>query len=90
VIEAGFVSPDGYTVELHGTEASLTFRDGVLRVAGEERPVPPDAEDAFTRWIDAIGGGAPLTDNLDRAVELTRLVVAANAAAASGRAQAYP
>ena len=84
VIEAGFVSADGYTVELHGTEASLTYRDGVLRVAGEERDVPPDADDAFARWIDAIGGGEPMTDNLDRAVELTRLVVAANAAARQG------
>ena len=38
VIEAGFVSADGYTVELYGTEASLTYAGDVLRVATTSTP----------------------------------------------------
>ena len=42
------------------------------------------ALDAYDRWVTAIRTGVEETDNLDRAVELTRLVVAANEAAGSG------
>ena len=84
VIETGFVSPGPYTVELHGTEGVLHHvAPGPLRVysGGEwtERPVPADAEDAFTRWVGHIRAGTRADDNLARAVELTRLVAAANA-----------
>ena len=52
-------------------------------------PVPADAPDAYDRWVAAIRTGVEETDNLDRAVELTRLVVAANEAAASGTVVDY-
>ena len=54
----------------------------------EHPPGPADADDAFTRWVGHIRSGTRADDNLERAVELTRLVVAANASAASGRAVA--
>jgi 1,5-anhydro-D-fructose reductase (1,5-anhydro-D-mannitol-forming) len=84
VIEAGFVSPGGFSIELHGTENSLVYADGVLRVAGAERPVPDDGEDAFGQWVRHIRDGTRADDNLARATDLTRLVVAANEAARTG------
>ena len=93
-IETGFVSPGPFTIELHGTDGVLHYMDppGVLRVyaggAWSTRPVPPDADDAFAQWVAHLRAGTRADDNLARAVELTRLVVAANEAAASGRAVA--
>ena len=94
VIETGFVSADPYAIELHGSAGLLHYIEppGVLRIfAGGEwrsRPVPTDADDAFARWVGHIRAGTRADDDLARAVELTRLVAAANAAAASGRAVA--
>ena len=96
VIEAGFVSAAPFTIELHGTDASLLYSDadGALRVSGgegwTELPVPADGEDAFAQWVGHIRAGTRADDNLARAAELTRLVVAANEAAATGRTVAYP
>jgi 1,5-anhydro-D-fructose reductase (1,5-anhydro-D-mannitol-forming) len=93
-IETGFVSPGPFIVELHGTQGVLYYADppGVLRVfdgAGwSSRPMPPDGEDAFAQWVGHIRDGTRADDNLARSLELTRLVVAANEAAASGRAVA--
>ena len=97
VIEAGFVSANPFTIEVFGTDGSLLFSDAtgdVLLSDGRGQgwhavPVPVDAPDAYARWVRAIRTGVQETDNLDRAVELTRLVVAANAAAGSGRAIDY-
>ena len=91
-IETGFVSRGPFTIELHGTEGTLYYADppGVVRVydgaAWSSRPVPPDAEDAFAQWVGHMRHGTRADDNLARALELTRLVVAANESAASGRA----
>ena len=97
VIEAGFVSSNPFTIEVFGTEGSLTFSDAtrellVSDAKGEDWhavPVPADAPDAYDRWVTAIRTGVEETENLDRAVELTRLVVAANEAAGSGTVIAY-
>ncbi len=48
-----------------------------------ELPVPDDAPDAFARWVAHAQDGTRADDNLARAIELTRLVAAANAAAAA-------
>lgn len=93
VIEAGFVSSNPFTIEVFGTAGSLTFSDatGELLVSDVKGrnwhavPIPADADDAYARWVTAIRTGVEETENLDRAVELTRLVVAANAAAASNQ-----
>lgn len=88
VVEAGFVSDDPFTVDVHGTAASVHWtQDGsrlTLRRDGEvlELPVPADAPDPFARWVAHAAAGTQATENLHRATELTRLVVAANRAAA--------
>jgi 1,5-anhydro-D-fructose reductase (1,5-anhydro-D-mannitol-forming) len=97
VIEAGFVSANPFTVEVFGTDGSLTYSDatGELLLSDAKgrtwhaAPVPADAPDAYDRWLTAIATGAEDTDNLERAVELTRLVVAANEAARTGTAIDY-
>ncbi|WP_239063031.1 Gfo/Idh/MocA family oxidoreductase [Streptomyces sp. SID13031] len=91
VIEAGFASPNPFTIEIFGTDGSLTYTDegNVLRVAGKQLPVPEHSLDPFGQWVDHITEGTRADDNLARAVELTRLVVAANEAAEQGQAIAY-
>jgi predicted dehydrogenase len=96
VAEASFVTTPGASAfEVRGTAGSLLFgfgreeligKGGVL---GEEWTVVP-LETApaapFDLWVDAITGGADVAGNQLAAVELTRFVVAANEAAAAGRA----
>jgi predicted dehydrogenase len=92
VVETGFLSSDPFSIEIHGTSASIAYEstDRQLRIRNsgsdswEARPVPPDEEDAFGRWVTHIRDRTRADDNLTRAVELTRLVAAANSAAASG------
>ncbi|MEU4291274.1 Gfo/Idh/MocA family oxidoreductase [Kribbella sp. NPDC026596] len=91
VIEAGFASQNPFTIELFGTEGTLTYTDAgnVLTVNGEQSPVPEHGKDPFAQWVDHINDGTRADENIARAVELTRLVVAANDAADAGRAIAY-
>jgi predicted dehydrogenase len=98
VIEAGFVSDDKFTIEVAGTEGWLRYHqpDGVLRAAGRafgESPqtlaIAADEPSVFSQWVSHIRDGTRADDNIARAVELTRLVVAANAAAATGTTIAY-
>ena len=83
VIEAGFASPNPFTIEILGTDAGLTYTDAgnILTVAGQQVAVPEHGKDPFAQWVDHINDGTRADDNLSRAVELTRLVVAANEAA---------
>jgi 1,5-anhydro-D-fructose reductase (1,5-anhydro-D-mannitol-forming) len=86
VVEAGFVSDEPFVVELHGTDGSLHYssRDGLRVDEGSgwvSEPVPPDDEDAFGQWVQHIRAGTRADDNVARAVELTRLVEAANSSA---------
>ena len=98
VIETGFLSRDPFTIEMHGTRASLAYDStgNLLQVRGagldawESLSVPPDEADAFSRWVTHIRDGGRADDNLSRAVELSRLVSAANTAAATGRTVHYP
>ena len=97
VIEAGFSSRNPFTIEIFGTEGSLTYtEDGnLLKVSGaafgdeNQLPVPEHSKDPFAQWVDHITEGTRADDNLARAVELTRLVEAANQAATEGRTIAY-
>jgi predicted dehydrogenase len=91
VIEAGFASRNPFTIELFGTEGTLTYTDdgNVLKVGDEQLAVPEHNQDAFGQWVDHITEGTRADDNISRAVELTRLVVAANEAAETGRSIAY-
>jgi 1,5-anhydro-D-fructose reductase (1,5-anhydro-D-mannitol-forming) len=101
VVEAGFVSDDKFTIEVMGTDGWVSYRhvDGVVRAGGDafgaaaEAPVTlsmrDDLPSPFDQWVGHILDGSRADDNLARAVELTRLVVAANEAAASGVAVEY-
>jgi predicted dehydrogenase len=91
VIEAGFASNNPFTIELFGTDGTLTYTDAgnVLTVNGEQLPVPEHSQDAFAQWVDHINNGTRADENIARAIELTRLVVAANEAAKTGSAIAY-
>jgi predicted dehydrogenase len=91
VVEAGFASSNPFTIEIFGTEGSLTYTDAgnTLLVGDEQLPVPDHGKDPFAQWVDHINQGMRADDNLSRAVELTRFVVAANQAAAEGRTISY-
>jgi 1,5-anhydro-D-fructose reductase (1,5-anhydro-D-mannitol-forming) len=98
VIEAGFVSDDKFSIEIMGTAGWLTYRheDGVVRAGGpafgqspQTLPLHPGAPSPFDQWVRHIVDCSRADDNIARAVELTRLVVAANEAAATGATILY-
>lgn len=96
VAEASFVTTPGASAfEVRGTEGSLLFGFGREELVGKGGALgeqwtvvsPAAAPQApFELWVDAIGGEADVAANQRAAVELTHFVVAANQAAASGRA----
>jgi 1,5-anhydro-D-fructose reductase (1,5-anhydro-D-mannitol-forming) len=90
VIEAGFDSPNPFTIDVFGTEGTVSYTEtgNTLTASGSAYgdgvvtlPVPDDAPDAYHQWVDHIRTATRADDNIARAIELTRLVVAANAAA---------
>lgn len=98
VVEAGFVnSHSPFTIEVHGTEGTLLFgtpEEKLLlktNVAGKENPVwsevpvPGPRGSAFHQWVGHIQNGTAATENVEAAVELTRLMEAANKSAREGR-----
>jgi 1,5-anhydro-D-fructose reductase (1,5-anhydro-D-mannitol-forming) len=101
VAEASFSSPTPFTIDVFGTEGTVSWTDAPRRLTatgaafrGEDDdggapvqlPVPEDSPGAFAQWVDHITAGTRADDNTARAVELTRFVVAANRAAAEQRA----
>ena len=98
IAEASFVTtPGAFAFEVRGTEASLLFgfgREELIAKGGRfgDRWMPvAEAERArrpFELWVDAIRGAADPSDNQRTAIELTRLVVAANTAASTSAAVA--
>lgn len=101
VIEASFVATPGAScLELRGTKGSLLsgFGTADLLVKGTafdpdawaRVPLPPAGERPIAQWLRHIRNGEPGVDNLRRAVDLTRLVVAANTAAESGTSIGLP
>lgn len=95
VFEASVVTtPGAFTVELRGTEATLLFGFGGERLLAKgggfgeewrELPLPERRPGPFAQWVQHIHDGTVADDNLRHAVELTRMVVAANESAATGR-----
>lgn len=95
VVEAGFVnSHSPFSIELHGTEGTLLFgfpeetvmlrsnrRSGDWETIEEDEPLPS----AFDQWVGHILHGTEATDNVEMAVDLTRLMEAANRSVAEGR-----
>jgi 1,5-anhydro-D-fructose reductase (1,5-anhydro-D-mannitol-forming) len=95
VIETGFVSDPNFCIELFGTHGSVRYADDgtglTIRTGSEvaQVPVPSDGQDTFGQWVHHVRAGTRADDNLARAVELTRLIVASNDAAVSGRTVRY-
>jgi predicted dehydrogenase len=104
VVEAGFVSDDKFSIEIAGSDGWLRYRpsDGgdpahapvyaggpAFGPSPQALPLQPDAPSPFEQWVEHIVGGSRADDNIARAVELTRLVVAANEAAVSGSTVFY-
>ena len=94
VVEAGFVSNDAFTIEVHGTEGSIHYSQDGARLqlrhpdgGVDDLVVPDDAPDPFAQWVTHAADGTRATENLHRAVELTRLVERSNAAAQEGGAR---
>ena len=99
VIETGFLSHDPFSIEMHGTTASLTYQStGEPDSACETPDRTPGSRcrclrtrlAAFAHWVSHIRDATRADDNLSRAVELTRLVSAANTAAATDTTVRYP
>lgn len=95
VVEASFVTtPGAFALELRGTRGSVLFGFGgeKLLAKGErfgsegwrELPIPAGEAPPFERWVEHIRSGTRADENLAAAVELTRLVVAANESAVRG------
>jgi predicted dehydrogenase len=99
VIEAGFVNDSPFSIELGGTLGSIRYTDDHPALVAHgaafggdgphELPIPADGPGPFALWVEHIRAGTRADDNIARAVELTRLVVAANRAAAERRTIPY-
>lgn len=98
VVEAGFVnSHSPFTIEVHGTEGTLLYgtpEDKLLLKsnldenggkAWREYPLRSNRESAFDQWVGHIQNGTTASTNVQTAIELTRLMEAANRSAQEGR-----
>lgn len=98
IVEAGFVnSHSPFCVELHGTEGTLLYgfpddkllvRSNKLGGGWQEVALPEAAPFAFDQWVEHIRQGTEAADNVEIAVDLTRLMEAANLSAKAGRSVA--
>ncbi|WP_339281180.1 Gfo/Idh/MocA family oxidoreductase [Paenibacillus sp. FSL H8-0282] len=97
VMEAGFVnSHSPFTIEVHGTEGTLLYGTPenklLLRTnkstdkeeGWKEVALQSNRESAFHQWVDHIQNNTLATHNVEMAVELTRLMEAANRSAKEG------
>ncbi|SEL52003.1 Gfo/Idh/MocA family protein [Paenibacillus sp. OK003] len=98
VVEAGFVnSHSPFAIEVHGTEGTLLYgtpedklliRTNVgsdLQKEWTEIPLLDRRESAFSQWVSHIQNDTMATENLQTAIQLTRLMEAANLSAKEGR-----
>lgn len=98
VVEAGFVnSHSPFTIEVHGTEGTLLYGTPadklLLRTNNStdseqdwaEVPLHTNHESAFHQWVNHIQDHTLAIQNLQMAVELTRLMEAANRSAKESR-----
>ncbi|MFD0692530.1 Gfo/Idh/MocA family protein [Paenibacillus sp. GCM10027628] len=97
IVEAGFVNAfSPFVIEVHGTDGSLLYsdHDGKLLLRTTRLPEAsgkwieqgnlPDARlSAFEQWVSHIQNGTKATENIQLAVDLTKLMEASNRSAAS-------
>ncbi len=98
IVEAGFVNNfSPFCIEVHGTDGTLLYGTPdeklLIRTSRKEEyknewvelPVPGDCESAFHQWIGHIQNDTTADENLAFAVELTKLMEAANQSAREHR-----
>ena len=99
IVEAGFVNRfSPFTIEVHGTEGSLLYGTpaSVLQLRSAKAPgadkqwvisaeLPADRPSAFQQWVTHIQQGTSAAENNRMALDLTRLMEAANRSARDGR-----
>jgi predicted dehydrogenase len=100
IVEAGFVNAfSPFVIEVHGTEGSLLYsthdnklfvRSAKMGAESKEWQVidtlPENRPSAFRQWVDHIQNGTTATENIQLALDLTRLMDASNHSARSGAA----
>lgn len=97
IVEAGFVnSHSPFSIEVHGTEGTLLYgtpeeklllRSNKAVDSGKgwlEVPLPAQKESAFEQWVSHIQNNTLAEDNIEIAIQLTRLLEAANRSASEG------
>jgi 1,5-anhydro-D-fructose reductase (1,5-anhydro-D-mannitol-forming) len=101
IVEAGFINRfSPFVIEVHGTEGSLLYstHDNKLFIRssklGEEsmrewqvqEQLPQNRPSAFSQWVSHIQNNTIPSENIQTAVNLTRLMEASNKSAKSGGA----
>lgn len=95
IVEAGFVNAHSpFVIEVHGTEGSVLYSDHDGRILLRTRKHaeagwtayengPTEKPSAFDQWVDHIQNGTKATENIQLAVDLTKLMEASNRSAKS-------
>lgn len=90
IVEAGFVNRHSpFTIEVHGTEGSLLYGTPEAKLLVRSSlvgdgsswthfPIPANRPMAFQQWVEHIQQGTTATENIQIALDLTRLMEAAN------------
>lgn len=95
VVEAGFItSHTPFSIEIHGKDGSLFYgtpdsklmiKTSKLDAASAEQwtelQLPENRKSSFEQWVQHIQQGTTATENIQMAVELTKLMEAANLSA---------
>lgn len=101
IVEAGFVNrASPFTLELHGTDGSaiysahdgkLIYRSLKLEGDGVKQwhvyDLPPALPSSFDQWVSHIRNGTKARDNIELALDLTKLMEASNRSAQLGMVQ---
>jgi predicted dehydrogenase len=94
VVEAGFVNRHSpFTIEVHGTDGSLLYGTPEARLLVRSAQdaqwraaeTPADRPSAFHQWVAHIQNGTTATENIQMALDLTKLMEAANRSVAENR-----
>lgn len=94
VVEAGFVNKfSPFSIEVHGTDGSLMYgtpepkllvravKPGENEADWQEYELPAQHPSAFDQWVGHIQNGTTADDNIQLALDLTRLMEASNLSA---------
>lgn len=95
IVEAGFVNAvSPFVIEVHGTDGSVLFseHDGKVMLRTKKLPEasaswvayengPAANPPAFSQWVSHIQNGTKATENIQLAVDLTKLMEASNRSA---------